>query len=106
MTAASFAMFPIRQSADELVRSPLTLAVIAATVTFVAVTLVRADLGRALEAWTTDLARGEWWRLATYLLPHTQGLPHAGINMLLVYLYGSQLERAVGSLRFGLVYVG
>jgi membrane associated rhomboid family serine protease len=47
---------------------------------------------------------GEWWRLVTGGFLHA-GLVHLGFNMLVLWLLGSQLERALGRARFVALYV-
>ncbi len=46
----------------------------------------------------------EYWRLVTSGFLHS-GLIHIGFNMLLLYWLGSEIEREIGSPRFGLVYL-
>lgn len=48
---------------------------------------------------------GEWWRIVTGGFLH-RGLPHIGLNMALLWLLGGQLERALGSVRFVILYGG
>jgi membrane associated rhomboid family serine protease len=47
---------------------------------------------------------GEWYRIVTAGFLHAN-LLHLGFNMYLLYLLGTQLEPALGRVRFGLVYV-
>jgi membrane associated rhomboid family serine protease len=47
---------------------------------------------------------GELWRLVTGGFLHS-GLLHIGFNMLLLYWLGTEIERRLGSVRFGLVYL-
>jgi membrane associated rhomboid family serine protease len=49
------------------------------------------------------VAHGEWWRLVTGGFLHA-GLLHIGFNMFALWVLGSQLEAAIGRLRFALVY--
>jgi membrane associated rhomboid family serine protease len=49
------------------------------------------------------VAEGEWWRLVTGGFLHA-GLLHLGLNMLALWILGSQLEPAIGRTRFALVY--
>jgi membrane associated rhomboid family serine protease len=51
------------------------------------------------------IADGQWWRLVTSGFLHSSIL-HLGLNMLALVVVGTQLERAIGSLRFGAVYAG
>ena len=50
------------------------------------------------------VAAGDWWRLVTYGFLHAQGLlaglMHVGFNMLLLYLFGRQLEPQLGTPKF------
>ena len=49
------------------------------------------------------VAHGEWYRLVTGGFLHANIL-HLGMNMFALWILGSQLESAVGRLRFGVVY--
>jgi membrane associated rhomboid family serine protease len=49
------------------------------------------------------LAAGEWWRLITAGFLHA-GLFHLGMNMLLLWWFGSELERGLGRARFLAIY--
>jgi membrane associated rhomboid family serine protease len=46
---------------------------------------------------------GDYWRLITGGFLHS-GIFHIGFNMYLLWVIGQQLERAIGSLRFGVLY--
>lgn len=46
---------------------------------------------------------GEWWRIFTSGFLH-YGLFHLGFNMYALWFLGGSLEKALGRLRFGLVY--
>ena len=48
---------------------------------------------------------GEWWRIVTGGFLH-RGLPHIVLNMALLWLLGGQLERALGAIRFSILYLG
>jgi membrane associated rhomboid family serine protease len=50
-----------------------------------------------------DVADGEWYRLITGGFLHA-GLLHIAFNMYALYLIGSMLETAIGTLRFAAVY--
>src|SRR5207237_2421728 len=51
-----------------------------------------------------DLLKGEWWRLLTCCFVHF-GLLHLGMNMLLLYLIGPQVERLWGRWRYLYLYL-
>jgi len=50
------------------------------------------------------IAGGDWWRVITSGFIHF-GLMHIAFNMYLLYVLGRMLEPAIGSLRYGLVYI-
>jgi membrane associated rhomboid family serine protease len=50
------------------------------------------------------VAAHEWWRLVTGGFLHA-GIFHFGMNMLVLWIIGSQLERAVGSVRYATIYI-
>ena len=50
------------------------------------------------------VAHGEWWRIVTGGFLHS-GILHLGMNMLLLYLLGTQLEPVLGRARFLALYV-
>jgi membrane associated rhomboid family serine protease len=47
---------------------------------------------------------GDYWRLITSGFLHS-GIIHIGFNMYLLWMLGQQLERTIGSLRFGTLYI-
>ncbi|QEC50053.1 rhomboid family intramembrane serine protease [Baekduia soli] len=47
--------------------------------------------------------RGDYWRLVTSGFLHS-GIFHIGFNMYLLWVLGQQLERVIGSVRFGVLY--
>jgi membrane associated rhomboid family serine protease len=55
--------------------------------------------------YSAALARHEYWRLIAYGFLHTN-LLHVATNMLCLALWGSHLERRIGSMYFIMVYVG
>jgi membrane associated rhomboid family serine protease len=50
------------------------------------------------------VANGEWWRIVTGGFLHA-GILHIGMNMLVLWLLGSQLERVVGGVKFACLYL-
>lgn len=55
--------------------------------------------------WGPAVAEGQWWRLASWGFLHAN-LLHVGFNGFLLFALGPQLERAFGSVRFALIYLG
>ncbi len=51
------------------------------------------------------VAAGEWWRVVTNAFMHG-GVVHLLVNMGMLFVFGQQLEQAVGGLRFLLIYAG
>lgn len=51
------------------------------------------------------IANGEWWRAASGGFLHS-GIFHIGFNMYALYLFGPMLEKALGKVRFVLIYLG
>ena len=64
--------------------------------------LVPTETGFGVEA--IGVAEGELWRIVSGGFLHA-GLLHLGMNMLLLYLLGTQLEPLLGRLRFLTLYV-
>ena len=60
---------------------------------------VQFDLGLS----AVPLRNGEWYRLITSGFTHA-GLLHLGLNMWFVWVLGQMLERALGPVRFTLLY--
>jgi len=80
----------------------------------VAIFLLQEFLGNILIVWfglwpfNTPTAYGAGfmpWQVITYGFLHG-GLMHIGFNMLALYMFGGQLERAFGSRRFLVYYMG
>lgn len=55
--------------------------------------------------WYEVLKEGEWYRLLTSMFMHG-GIDHIFSNMLVLFYLGSCLEQQVGSLRYGVIYLG
>jgi membrane associated rhomboid family serine protease len=51
------------------------------------------------------VADGEWWRLVTNGFLHASVL-HLALNMMVLWFLGSQVEAALGRLRYAIVYFG
>jgi membrane associated rhomboid family serine protease len=51
-----------------------------------------------------EVAAGQWWRLISAGFLHA-GLLHLGLNMAALFVFGAPLERALGRLRFTVLYV-
>lgn len=84
--------------------SPLTLTIVIATA---AVTIVAFRNERLYERLMLSvdavLARGEWWRMLTSGLVHAD-MMHLAANMFSLFFFGSWMEHAVHSWRFGMLY--
>lgn len=52
-----------------------------------------------------DLKQGYVWQLVTYMFLH-RGFLHILLNMLVVYMFGRELERILGARRFVWLYLG
>lgn len=105
-TSSSFRVFSPRRAVRHVPRSPGVLAIVLLSVAVVALTDVVPSVAGALEARSSALASGQYWRLLTYVFPHDGGWPHVLLNMAILCLYGWQLERMVGTLRFASGYLG
>jgi membrane associated rhomboid family serine protease len=60
--------------------------------------------GRMLSGRVVGVAFGEWYRLITGGFVHA-GLIHVGMNMLVLWILGSQVERILGHARFAALYL-
>ena len=90
-------------------RAPVSLAGREITIGHAQLGLTRSALGDGFAVRLPDGAiyiseGGEWWRLLTSGFLHF-GIIHLGFNMYLLYVLGQMLERAIGRVRFGLVYL-
>jgi len=47
---------------------------------------------------------GQWWRLLTNIFLHG-GIPHLAYNMIALLIIGGFLERLIGSVKLGIVYL-
>ena len=61
-------------------------------------------VGNRLARTPVGVAHGEWWRLVTGGFLHA-GLIHIAFNMFALWILGSQIETAIGRLRFTMAYV-
>jgi membrane associated rhomboid family serine protease len=98
-------------------RAPVTAAIIALNVAvFVIGVAIDAGGGIALRGGFGELqaqgalygplvAEGEWWRIVTSGFLHS-GLLHVAFNMFLIYVLGSQIEQALGGVRYTVLYFG
>lgn len=95
---------------EELKKSPVTWTLIIINVlVFLAVELTGGsnDISNMVQ-WGASYAplireQGQFYRLFTCMFLHF-GLEHLGYNMLILYFVGGHLERAVGKIRFLLIY--
>ena len=54
--------------------------------------------------WPAGIAQGEWWRLLTSTFLHG-GFLHILFNMYILFIVGAPLERLMGHLRYGVLYL-
>jgi membrane associated rhomboid family serine protease len=102
---AGFRVFPVWESFRRAPRSTGVALIIVTSLVVVGLNGAFPGVERALEARTDALAAGQYWRLFTYVFPHDGGWIHVCVNMALLGLYGWQLERIVGTVRFLVVYL-
>lgn len=74
--------------------TPITLALIGITVAVSLLAWQRPRLLDALVYWPPAVRRGEWWRLLTHGFIHADG-PHLFVNMLVLFFFGSVMERVL-----------
>lgn len=96
-------------------RAPVTTAIIAVNVAVFALGFL-LDTKTGLSTGLGELQRkgalfgplvadGEWWRIVTSGFLHA-GLWHVGLNMFLIYILGTQLEEALGTVRYIVLFFG
>ncbi len=86
-------------------RPPLTTALIVANV--VAFVAQIASQGLVTELgllWGPGIRAGELWRIVTGGFLHS-GLLHLGFNMYALWIFGPNLEKGLGTVRFGIIYL-
>lgn len=99
-------VFPIRESARQIRRAPVSLALVAVMTlaTLIHVSFPELQLSARLGlADSFDVS--ESWRLFTWLLPHQFGIRHLALNGFATYLYGPYLERILGGPKFLALYL-
>ena len=88
--------------------TPVTMGIIAVTVAIHVMQYVMPgvwdDLVRQFGMWNRGVAAGEWWRMLTVVAVHAN-LMHIAFNMLALYSLGPQIERELGGVRLGALYV-
>ena len=57
--------------------------------------------GMSVNGW---ILHGEWWRIVTSIFLH-QGWMHILFNMISLFLFGPELEKLVGKMRFFVIYL-
>jgi membrane associated rhomboid family serine protease len=92
------------------ITTPITKALIAANVIVFVIGLSGGSVWDSDGSVQTDLGLfgpavqdGEWYRIITSGFTHA-GLLHLGLNMYFIWIIGQMLERAIGSMRFTLLY--
>lgn len=83
--------------------NPLTLVLIAVNVVVYAIQSAVPGLTERYGLTRLDVQAGQYERLITSAFLHA-GLLHLASNMLALYIVGAPLERAVGSVRLGVIY--
>lgn len=106
MEEPDFLVLPFRETLPGLRHAPAVVAIICASALVVALNGPIPSVGRALQMTDVGLRHWQLWRLVTYVLPQENGWLHLVVNMVPLALYGWQLERVVGTVRFALVYFG
>jgi membrane associated rhomboid family serine protease len=66
--------------------------------------LANPQLNRDFTLWAPAVASGEYYRLVTSAFMHS-GIAHIAFNMWALYVLGPPLERHLGRLRYGSLYV-
>ena len=85
---------------------PVTLALMAANILFFAAQFATQDaLTNMGLLYGPFVQEGQYWRLISSGFLHGSIL-HIAFNMYLLYMLGPQLEQALGSIRFSLMYFG
>ncbi len=85
-------------------RPPLTTALIVANVVAFVAQIVSQDLVTEVGLlWGPAVQDGELWRIVTGGFLHS-GLLHLGFNMYALWIFGPNLEKGLGSVRFGIIY--
>ncbi len=82
----------------------ITYALIAVNVLMFILQTASVDVERRLTLWSPAVADGELYRLLTSAFLHF-GVTHLLFNMWALYVVGPPLERSLGRLRFGALYV-
>jgi membrane associated rhomboid family serine protease len=86
-------------------QSPVVLGIVIVTAAFYVAQLIIGDrLTFQLASVGPLIADGEWWRLITPVLVHATPL-HILMNMLVLFVYGPNVEEAFGSARFFVFYI-
>ena len=87
------------------VNTPVVIGIIALTViAYIVQATGSFELQRRLASCAPAVYDGQWYRLISPVLAHA-GIIHIGFNMLVLYMYGSNVEEAFGSLRVLAIYV-
>lgn len=86
-------------------RPPLTTALIAVNVVaFIAQNLTGGLITTEGLLWGPGIEQGELWRIVTGGFLHS-GLLHLGFNMYALWIFGPNLEKGLGTIRFALIYL-
>lgn len=86
--------------------APAVVALVVVNVVVYLVQRIAPAVTEAFVAYPPAIAAGEWWRLLTPMFLHAPGfIFHILFNMIVLWIYGPQVERAFGTLRFVALYL-
>ena len=86
-------------------RTPVVTGIIALTVVAYLIQRGNVQFTNDFALTTWKVRDGEWWRAITSAFLHANTLLHIGFNMYLLYALGPRIERQVGGLAFGGLYL-
>jgi len=89
----------------DLSLAPVTLTIVIATVAVTIVAFRNEQLyERLMLSVDSVLSHGEWWRVVTSAVVHADWM-HLFANMFSLFAFGTWLEHAMDSARFGILYI-
>lgn len=84
--------------------APVVMTILIITIGFFFATQASPRLQFRLSMFPPAIEDGDWWRLLTPVLVHANFL-HIVMNMLILYIYGQNVEQTFGSARFVPIYL-